>query len=375
MRIFEVDVLNNKKERKQFVNLPWELYKDDKSWVPPLKIAVSEQLMPKHPFYAKGSLKAWMVEKDGKLVGRIAAILNPNHNEFHEENCGFYGFFESIDDQDVFKLLLDTAQDYLKAQGLTEMRGPTNLSTNYECGTLVEGFDDPPQIMMLYNKNFHDEKKQNLGLTKTMDLLAYNIDANFEMPSIFKRISARVEKSNRITYRCVNKKNWDNEVKLMFDIYNSAWEKNWGFVPMGWDEFSATAKELKQVVDENLILFAEVNGEAAGFIVALPDFHQIFKKIPNGKLLPFGIFKLLTGQKHVDRVRVITMGIKEEYRKLGLASLLYYKTHENIKKHGKYKEIEMSWILEDNKDMNKPLVTMGAIPYKKYRIYSKSLQS
>jgi hypothetical protein len=373
VKVIELDVLNNKKDRKKFVNLPWDLYKDIPSWVPPLKIAVSEMLMPKHPFYAKGSLKAWMIEKDGKLIGRIAAILNPAHNEFHDENCGFYGFFEAIDDKEVFKVLFDTAQAWLKEQGMSEMRGPMNLSTNYECGTLVDGFQDPPQIMMLYNQEYHDKNKQELGLTKEMDLIAYNIDAEFEMPSIFKRISARMEKSNRITYRTINKKNWANEVKLMFEIYNSAWEKNWGFVPMGWDEFNATAKELKQVVDENLILFAEVNGEAAGFIVALPDFHQVFARIPDGKLLPFGIFKLLTGEKHVNRVRVITMGIKEEYRKLGLASLLYYKTHENIKNVGKYKEIEMSWILENNKDMNKPLITMGADPYKKYRIYSKSL--
>lgn len=368
-----VDVLNNKKDKKQFIDLPWVLYKDDSTWVPPLKLAIEDMLSPKHPFYETGKVKAWIAFKDGQAVGRIMAINNKNHNKFHEENCGFYGFFESVNDVEVFKILLDTAETWVKEEGLSEIRGPVNLSTNYECGSLIKGFDDSPQIMMTYNQEYHQAHKEKLGYTKSMDLLAYNMPSNLDLPEIMHKISARIEKSSRITYRTINKKKWAQEVDLMLDIYNDAWEKNWGFVPMTEAEFRATAKELKGVVDENLIMFAEVHGKAVGFIVTLPDFHQVFKQIPTGKLFPFGIFKLLTPKKYITRCRVITMGIKSEYRRLGLASLLYKKMQENIRKYPQYKEIEMSWVLEDNLEMNKPLITMKANPYKTYRIYEKAL--
>lgn len=252
------------------------------------------------------------------------------------------------------------------------MRGPANPSTNYAVGTLIKGFDDDPQVMMTYNNPYHQVLTESLGYSKSKDLIAYQLDLNFQMPEVIEKISARAEKSNKITYRKVNMKKWKEETDILWDIYNDAWEKNWGFIPMLKEEWEHTCKDMKSIVDPNLLLICEVAGKPAGFILALPDINQAFKQVPNGKLLPFGIFKLLNAKKYMTRMRVLTMGVKSNYRKLGLESILYTKTKQLGLDAG-YNEVEMSWILEDNLNMNKPLLRMGAKPYKTYRIFSKSL--
>lgn len=372
IEVQEVDVLRNKKEQKRFIDLQWKLYKGDPIWVPQLKLSLKEQFSPKHPFYKTAEIKSWIAVKDGEDVGRIQAIINNKHNEFHDENIGFYGFFESIEDTEVFKALFSAAEDYLRSQGKTEMRGPANPSTNYAVGTLIKGFDDDPQVMMTYNNPYHQVLTESLGYSKSKDLIAYQLDLNFQMPEVIEKISARAEKSNKITYRKVNMKKWKEETDILWDIYNDAWEKNWGFIPMLKEEWEHTCKDMKSIVDPNLLLICEVAGKPAGFILALPDINQAFKQVPNGKLLPFGIFKLLNAKKYMTRMRVLTMGVKSNYRKLGLESILYTKTKQLGLDAG-YNEVEMSWILEDNLNMNKPLLRMGAKPYKTYRIFSKSL--
>lgn len=370
IRIIEV---KNKKDFNNFINFPWKLYKNDPNWVPPLKMAVKEQFSPKHPFYETSKAKSWLAMIDNEIKGRIVAVINKTHNEFHEEECGFFGFFETTEDPRVAKALLDKAEDYLKGEGMKIIRGPINLSTNYECGLLIEGFNDPPQIMMTYNPPYYKNFIENLGYQKAMDLFAYRTATNVPFPEKMKAIAERAEQSQGITYRKVNKKNWWKEVDLMYEIYNDAWEKNWGFVPMSKNEFYNTAKELKNVVDQDLILFVEVKGQPAGFILSLPDYHQVFKKIPNGKLLPTGILKLLRAKKYINRIRVITMGVKAKYRKMGLASLMYKQMQLEVLNKEKLVEAEMSWILENNMEMNKPMHMIGADLYKKYRIFEKSL--
>jgi hypothetical protein len=366
--------LTYKKDLKEFIELPWSIYKNDPHWVPPLKMALKDMLnLNKHPFYKTAKVKTWLAEKDGKIVGRIMAINNSAFNSFQKTKIGHFGFFESIDDQAVANLLLNTAEAYLKAEGLTSVQGPMNPGTNYECGLLVKGFEDAPQIMMTYNPRYYQSQIENLGYRKTMDLLAYNINADFKMADIILKIADRTEKKSKVTYRNVNKKNWTKEIEILFDIYNDAWEENWGFVPMTKEEFFHTAKDLKSIVDENLVQIAEVNGEPAGFILTLPDLNQVFKQIPNGNLLPTGIFKLISPKKYINRVRVITMGIKKQYRRIGLETLLYKYNQIEILKNPRIKNIEMSWILENNLEMNKPLITMGAKAYKSYRIFEKNL--
>ena len=248
-----------------------------------------------------------------------------------------------------------------------------NPGTNYECGTLVDKFDDAPQIMMTYNPAYYPDQIEGAGYKKTMDLLAYNVDAHFTMPKIIMDIAERTEKKSKVTYRILNLKKWNEELDIMFDIYNSAWEANWGFVPMTKDEFYHTAKDLKSIVDPELVHFALVDGVVAGFILTLPDLNQVFKEIPSGTLSPMAIYKILTAKKRMNRVRVITMGIKKEFRKIGLETLLYKHNHIAIKKNPLNKNIEMSWILENNLEMNKPLIRMGGEAYKRYRIYQKTL--
>lgn len=366
--------LSNKKDLKIFIDLPWSIYKNDPHWVPPLKMAVRDLLNEeKHPFYATATVKAWIAELDNVPVGRIMAINNKAYNDYQKTKLGFFGFYEAIDNKDVASLLLNTAEASLKKDGMTSMQGPMNPGTNYECGMLVDKFDDAPQIMMTYNPHYYPVQLENYGLKKAMDLLAYNVDAHFTMPKIIMDIAERTEKKSKVTYRTLNLKKWNEELDLMFEIYNSAWEANWGFVPMTKDEFYHTAKDLKSIVNPELVHFALVDGVVAGFILTLPDLNQVFKEIPSGNLSPLAIYKILTAKKRMNRVRVITMGIKKEFRKIGLETLLYKHNHIAIKKNPLNKNIEMSWILENNLEMNKPLIRMSGEAYKRYRVYEKTI--
>ena len=327
----------------------------------------------KHPFYQTATVKAWLAEKDNKVVGRIMAINNHAYNKYQKTKIGFFGFYEAIDDAEVAKMLISTAEKSLKSEGLVSVQGPMNPGTNYECGMLVDKYDDAPQVMMTYNPAYYNSQLEKLGYTKAMDLLAYNVAADFTMPKIILDIAERTEKKSKVTYRILNLKNWNKELDTMFDIYNSAWEANWGFVPMTKDEFYHTAKDLKSIVNPELVHFALVDGVEAGFILTLPDLNQVFKTIASGNLSPSAIYKILTAKKRMTRARVITMGIKKEYRKMGLETLLYKHNHIAIKKNPLMKNIEMSWILESNLEMNKPLIRMSGEAYKRYRIYEKAI--
>jgi hypothetical protein len=366
--------LSYKKDLKEFIELPWSIYKNDPHWVPPLKMAVKDLLNQNaHPFYKTATTKAWLAELDGEIVGRIMAINNHAYNKYQKTSSGFFGFYECIDNSEVSTLLLKTAEASLKSEGMTSMQGPMNPGTNYECGLLVDKFDDAPQIMMTYNPSYYATQLEQFGLSKAMDLLAYNVDANFTMPKIIMDIADRTEKKSKVTYRTLNLKKWNEELDTMFEIYNSAWEANWGFVPMTKEEFYHTAKDLKSIVDPNLVHFAMVNGVVAGFILTLPDLNQVFKQIPSGNLSPVAIYKILTAKKRMTRVRVITMGVKKEFRKFGIETLLYKHNHIAIKNNPLIKNIEMSWILENNLEMNKPLIRMGGEAYKRYRLYEKAI--
>jgi hypothetical protein len=366
--------LSYKKDLKEFIELPWSIYKDDPYWVPPLKMAVKDLLNQNaHPFYKTATIKVWLCEIDGKIVGRIMAVNNQAYNKYQNTKCGFFGFYEAIDNKEVATLLFKTAENSLKSEGMTSMQGPMNPGTNYECGLLVDKYDDAPQIMMTYNPSYYATQFENYGLTKAMDLLAYNVDAHFTMPKIIMDIAERTEKKSKVTFRILNLKKWNEELDIMFEIYNSAWEANWGFVPMTKEEFYHTAKDLKSIVDPNLVHFALVNGVVAGFILTLPDLNQVFKQIPSGNLSPIAIYKILTAKKRITRVRVITMGVKKEFRKIGIETLLYKHNHIAIKKNPNIKNIEMSWILENNLEMNKPLIRMGGEAYKRYRLYEKAI--
>lgn len=370
-------------ERRKFVDVLWSLYRPAREpgvhdpwhcWVPPLRLAAVELLKPTHPFYASARVKAFIADRNGRPAGRVMAIHNHRYNEFHGVNAGFYGFFESLDDDSVARSLLQACEAFLRARGADTMYGPVNPSTNYECGLLVRGFEDPPQIMMPYNPPFYGGLLENTGQEKAKDLIAYRFDVYKGFPDVVRKAAQRAEslKSRDVVFRPVEMKSWRRDIRMIKAVYNEAWRKNWGFVPMTDAEFDHMAAEMKRIIDPDLALVCTVDGEAAGFILTLPDYNQVFKRIPSGRLLPGGLFKLLRPQKHIDRLRTLTMGVREKFRKLGLETAFYHKSCEAGKAKN-YREAEFSWVLEDNDSMNKPLLRLGTTPYKTYRIYQKPL--
>lgn len=362
----------------KFIKLPWSIYKNDKYWVPPLLFDVSNNLNPKkNPFFKHSEVELFLAENSNGIVGRIAAIKNDNHNKFHKDKMGFFGFFETIDNQDVSDLLLEKVCEWCKDRGLDKIMGPVNPSTNDECGLLVDGFDSSPVMLMTYNPPHYANKIENFGFTKEKDLYAYFIAKevinNEQMMEKLERIANIVRSKQNITIRKLNLKDLENEVRRIESIYNNAWDMNWGFIPMTSDEFDYIAKSLKAIVDTDFVLFAFVNDEPVGFSLTLPDINQVLKKL-NGRLFPFGIFKLISGKKKIDALRVLIMGVKHEYQKKGIDSIFYLETiKEGNRKN--YKGAEISWVLEDNLLMRQAAEKLGAYIYKTYRIYSKTLNN
>jgi len=378
MSQIQIREVSGKKGTNEFIDVMWKIYDQKKfpQWVPPLRMSVYEALdTEKNPFYKNAEIALFIAEKGGKVVGRIAAVENRAHMEFHNDKTGFYGFFESIEDQEVANTLFVTAENWLKARGLDKMQGPMNPSTNHECGLLVRGQSQHPTIMTTWNPKYYEELHDRYGLTKAKDLVAYIIakEKNTSLPPRVVEYVKRLRAENsRVTFRDFNVKDFKNEVARCFEIYNSAWEKNWGFFPMTREEFEFAAKDMKMILDPRMAFIAEVDGKPAGFMLALPDLNHVFKRIPSGKLFPTGLFKLLIGKKLVKSVRIVTLGVKPEFRGSGIFALFTYEAFERANKFG-YLAGEASWVLEDNVAMNKPWQDLGAPLYRRWRIYEKAL--
>lgn len=364
----EIVTVNSKSELKEFVELPYALYRDDPHWVPPLRIAVKELLdKAKHPFYTNAETELYLARRDGKVVGRVAAIWDKANNRFHEEKAGFFGFFESVNDPAVAQALLSAARQWVFGKGAEFMRGPVNPSTNYECGMLVEGFDSDPMVMMTYNPRYYPALMEQAGLRKAKDLYAYLSNANtIEMKKI-DRVADKVLRTTGVRVRPINMKDFDAEVARVWEVYGAAWARNWGFIPMSREEFALMGKEMKMILKPELVLIGEVGDRVVGFALALPDVNQALKPA-DGRLLPTGLLKILYYQRLIKSVRVLALGVVEEYRPSGLAAGFYAALVRNARKLG-FGETEMSWILEDNVLMNRSLEVMGAKRYKTYRIY------
>jgi GNAT superfamily N-acetyltransferase len=360
-----------KRDLLEFIKFPWEVYKDDPNWVPPLLVERKEFFdKKKNPFFQHADVIFYLAKRNGKTVGRITGIVNYKHIETHQEKVGFFGFFECIKEYEVAKLLLDSVRQWLKSKGMEIMRGPANYSSNEEWGFLTEGFDSPPVIMMTYNPPYYLEFMESYGMVKAKDLYAYYIDKNRLPPERVNKMAKLIKKRENITIRAINMKDFPGEVARIKQIYNAAWSKNWGFIPMTDEEFNHLAKSLKQVIDPHLVFIAEVAGKPAGFALALPDLNQALIKL-NGRLFPLGILKLLWHTKiknKINGVRIITMGVVHEFQKRGIDTVFYVETFDVGIKRG-YTWAEMSWVLEDNVMMNRVLDLLGATLYKKYRLY------
>jgi len=368
----KIHIITDKKLLKQFIDFPYKLYKDEKNYVPDLRIMQKETLdRKKNKFFNHAEAEYFIAtDETGKTVGRIAAIVNHNYQKHWKENYGFFGFFESIDNQQVTNALFDAAINWLKEKGMEGVYGPENPSTNDTCGTLIDGFDTPPYIMMVHNMKYYDKLISGYGFEKRMDLFSYQLKVD-DFSTRFLKLSASIESrlaKRGITIRTANFKNIVEETKKLRLIYNKAWEKNWGFIPMDEDEFKELVKELKMATLNDLVFIAEDHGEPVAFIALLPNLNEKLITIRNGRLLPFNFLKLIGFQKKVKKVRVLTLGIIDGYRNSGIDAVLYSKCYEISKRLG-YEEAEASWILENNQMMNRILVNTNAKVYKQYRIY------
>ncbi len=364
--------VQSRRDLSSFVKFPWQIYRGNPYWVPPLIADVKKLLdRQKNPFFLHSQAEYFLAERDGSTAGRIAAIVNDNHNQFHNEKTGFFGFFECVDDQEVADALFEAAASWLRSKGMEIMRGPMNPSTNDTIGLLLDAYDRPPLIMMTYNPPYYVQLVDRFGMAKVMDVYAYWMDATQPLPEKLIRVTEKVRKKEGLTFRSINMKEFWAEVDRIHQIYNKAWSYNWGFVPMTTEEFHHLAKDLKTVVDPDLAFIAEMHGQPVGFCLTLPDFNQALHKI-NGRLLPFGIFKLLYYARKIDQARVITMGVIREYQKRGIDSLFYLETYRRAVAKG-YKGGEFSWVLENNTMMRRTAEMMGGRIYKTYRIYDYKL--
>jgi len=363
-----IDRVENKKDLAKFIKFPWQVYKGDPNWVPPLILDVKERLSKqKNPFFEHAEMEMFLAFKDDRLSGRIAAIVDKNHNEFHDEKVAFFGMYESFDDFEVAKALLDTAAAWGKEKGMNSLRGPMNLSMNDECAFLLEGFDSPPVIMMTYNPKFYLDLMDKCGMVKAKDLFAFYMDKDHDTAQKIDAIVAKIKKDTRITLRTIKKKNIKEEVEKIRFIYNQGWEKNWGFVPWTDKELDHMAAKLTQIADFDIIVMAEDQGKPVGFAFGLPNYNQILHKL-NGRLTPLAILKFLTQRRKVEGIRAVVFGILKEYRMSGLSYLLHDHFEKCCLARG-YTWAETSWQLEDNKAINRFVESIGGRVYKKYRIY------
>jgi GNAT superfamily N-acetyltransferase len=372
LNALRVDKVETKSDLKSFIRFPWKVYKGDSNWVPPLIMEMKEKLdKAKNPFFEHSEMTLFLARRAGDITGRVAATLDRNHNTFHNEKIVFFGLYESLNDQETARALLDTAARWGKDRGMDVLRGPMNLSMNDECAFLIEGFDSPPVIMMPYNPRYYLELMDKYGLAKAKDLYAFFMTRDHQAAEKINVIVEKVRRETKITVRTLEKRTLDQDVEKIVYVYNNAWEKNWGFVPWTTNEMKKTVDKLKQVADLRLVLLAEDGGRPVGFAFGLPNYNEVLKKM-NGRLTPLSIAKYLYYRKRIKSMRALVFGILKEYRQTGLSYYLYSDLEKNALAAG-YEWGEMSWQLEDNEPVNRFNLSIGGKLYKKYRIYEKRI--
>lgn len=367
-----VQTVETKSQLKEFVKFPWRIYRNDPNWVPPLTVDRMAFLnRKKNPFFRHSEAELFLAERDGAPVGRIAAIHYTRHLETYHDNRGFFGFFECIDDQQVANALFERTAQFLDERGLARIRGPMNFTINDEAGLLVDGFHLPPVVMMTYNPPYYEKLITQYGFQKAQDLFAYRIYTPESIPERLERAFDLLGEKHNIRVRNINMKDFDAEVDRIHEIHMKAWEENWGAVPLTRDEIRRIAKELKIIIDPDLVFIVEAGEKPVGVSITIPDVNQAICHA-NGRLFPFGLFKILWHKRKIDAARVLIMGVIKEYRFRALDAAMYYKTLEVSLKKG-YKWGEMSWILESNVPVRRVLERAGAEIYKTYRIFDKRI--
>ena len=366
----------SKQEFALFMDLPWSLYEHSPLWTPGLKSQDAELLTPgKHPFWESARRELFLVLRDGRPVGRIAAIVDEKYNAYANEKCGAFGFFECTNDREAAHTLLDAARDWLAAQGMRFMRGPLNPSTNYTCGLLVHGFDLAPTIMMPWNPPYYAELLEGWHLRKEQDLFAYLIErSRFSPPDWLSEEVARLKAEGRFTCRTSGKATMAQDIRTMFDLYKDSWAKNWGFSPLSDGEAEQHVKELKGILDPEFFVLFFHNGEPAAGMVALPDLAPLLRRI-KGKLGISTLWHWWQSRAEIrGGYRTILFGIREEFRLMGLPLLLLDYMMEKARQKSDFQWVEGSWVLEDNVPVNELLEDFSGQLTKRYRIYRREIQ-
>jgi hypothetical protein len=369
----DIVMVENKSDMKAFIDLPWKIYAENPNWVPPLKAEVRKVLdTEKHPFWKFSRRALFLARKGSETVGRIAAIVDDNHNRFHHEKSGVWGFFECENDPEAAAALFRSTEEWLRSQGMDFMRGPLNPSTNYELGLLIEGFEYPPAFMMAYNQPYYQSLIESCGLTKEKDLRALLVEGLGFNSERVERLANRVMRQNRVSIRTFSKKNFISDLYLLREIYNDAWSDNWGFVPLTDEELTEIAANLRLIADFDLVFFIYLEDEPVGVALVLPDINPLLKRF-NGRIGLLGLFKILLYKREIRGVRCALFGVKKKYQKLGIPLVVFdYMNRMGLQKK-EYKYLELSWTLEDNAAINQFAEELGGRFYKRYRIFGKAL--
>ena len=370
-----VEVVTQPRQMRQFLQLPHRIYASDPAWIAPLGLMKREQVSPKNHFFEHARWRAWIAYRKGEPVGRISAQIDELHLQQHNDAAGYFGMLEADEDPAIIAALFGTAEDWLRSEGMRQVRGPFNLHVNDEVGLLVDGFSTPPYVLMGHALPWYGPAIEAQGYEGAKDLLAYHVRPDFEAPRVMERLASRV--SDRVVVRSVRRKELLADAAIMLEIFNDAWQDNWGFVPLADAEWAETVTTLTKLMPDDYIQIAEYDGEPVAFIVALPNLNEAARDL-NGRLLPFGWFKLLWRLKvrHPRTARVPLMGVRRRYQHSRLGPTLAFMVIDAVRKalHARgVTDVEMGWILEDNDGMRNIIETIGGEAYKRYRVYQKEL--
>jgi hypothetical protein len=378
---FRVIPVTTKKQQTAFARFPWHLYRNDPNWVAPIYMERRDLLDPaKHPFHQHAEVQLFLaVRGKDEVIGTISAQINHLHNQTYKDKVGFFGFFDTVEEYPVAEALLNAAAAWLRERGMEAIRGPESFSQNEECGLLIDAFDQPPVVMMTYNPPYYVDFIERAGFEKAQDLYAWDLLTNIfdydvqRLPAKFIKVADHARQCPGLELRQLDLKRFDHEIKLARQVYNEAWEANWGFVPMTDAEFEHLGESLKMVLDPALVYIALIDGKPVGISVGVPDVNRAFLKAkpqPNLWSLPLLLLKFLWYRRKLDTFRLVIMGVVPEHRALGIDALFYVETARSSFKKG-YKRCEMSWILESNDMMNRIIERLGGRIYKTYRLYQK----
>ena len=367
--------VRSRAELRAFVKLPWRIYRIGDPWVPPLIAERRRYLDRSHnPWFDHGEAEYFLAFRDGSPVGRITAQVDRAFNDFHASRWGWFGFFECLEDPGAAGALFDAAGTWLTERGCDRMVGPASLTLNDEAGILIEGYDRPPIIQTPWNHPYYPGLVEAAGLAKAMDLLMWELyfETLDALPILYE-LAEKLEPKHGVTIRNMRKRDLEAEIGRFVEVYNAAWSRNWGFVPIAQRELEHTARDAKPILDEDWLFVAEKDGETVAAALTFPDFNQVLARL-DGRLLPFGWLRVLRARSKVDRVRVGFLGVKREWQHTGVAAALYV-AHFNAARRKPQQGGEMGWILETNKSMNRGMEAMGARVARRYRLYERSLRA